>query len=126
MSFPARSYGELILPAGQYEAVRIVIGNGEGANWWCVLFPPLCFINVTTSLATTTLEDTAKTAVATRTPVADNGYAISENTVSYLEDNRVNAKDSESASDKDRRSQGTSQNNPQLRYRFLDWWNQLI
>ncbi len=35
----------LTLPAGRYEAVRIVIGDGKGANWWCVLFPPLCFVN---------------------------------------------------------------------------------
>ncbi|NLK51978.1 MAG: stage II sporulation protein R [Syntrophomonadaceae bacterium] len=46
--FPTRCYGELTLPAGRYEAVRVVIGQGEGANWWCVLFPPLCFINVAT------------------------------------------------------------------------------
>lgn len=38
---------DLTLPAGEYEAVRVVIGNGDGANWWCVLFPPLCFVNPT-------------------------------------------------------------------------------
>lgn len=36
----------LTLPAGEYEAVRVVIGRGTGANWWCVLFPPLCFVNL--------------------------------------------------------------------------------
>jgi len=36
---------ELALPAGDYEAVRVIIGSGRGANWWCVLFPPLCFVN---------------------------------------------------------------------------------
>ncbi len=50
-NFPVKSYGELTLPAGRYEAVRIVIGKGEGSNWWCVLFPPLCFVDITTSLA---------------------------------------------------------------------------
>ncbi|MCL6610785.1 MAG: stage II sporulation protein R [Peptococcaceae bacterium] len=35
---------DLTLPAGRYEAVRVVIGSGRGANWWCVLFPPLCFV----------------------------------------------------------------------------------
>lgn len=124
--FPARSYGELILPAGRYEAVRIVIGNGEGANWWCVLFPPLCFINVTTSLAVTIPEETTKTAVAARTPVADNGYVFSGNAESNPEDNRVTAGPGESFPDKDRLSQGTSQNAPQIRYRFLDWWNHFI
>lgn len=44
--FPTRYYGALSLPAGRYEAVRLVIGQGKGANWWCVLFPPLCFVDV--------------------------------------------------------------------------------
>lgn len=45
-SFPTKSYGNIVLPAGEYEAVKIKIGEAAGANWWCVLFPPLCFINV--------------------------------------------------------------------------------
>lgn len=43
--FPTRSYGDLVLPAGEYDALRIVLGAGEGKNWWCVLFPPLCFVD---------------------------------------------------------------------------------
>ena len=49
--FPIKSYGDLVLPAGKYEAVRILIGNGQGKNWWCVLFPPLCFIDITNAAA---------------------------------------------------------------------------
>lgn len=49
--FPVKSYGDLTLPAGNYEAVRVVIGQGQGANWWCVLFPPLCFVDVSRSFA---------------------------------------------------------------------------
>lgn len=45
--FPTKSYGDVTLPAGNYQALRVVIGKGEGANWWCVLFPPLCFVDVT-------------------------------------------------------------------------------
>ena len=45
--FPTKSYGDIALPAGNYEALRVVIGKGEGANWWCVIFPPLCFVDVT-------------------------------------------------------------------------------
>ncbi|MTI66919.1 MAG: stage II sporulation protein R [Firmicutes bacterium] len=44
--FPTKSYGSFTLPAGEYEAVRIVIGKGYGKNWWCVMFPPLCFIDI--------------------------------------------------------------------------------
>ncbi len=43
--FPTKSYEALTLPAGDYEAVKVVIGDGAGSNWWCVLFPPLCFVH---------------------------------------------------------------------------------
>ncbi|TDX48434.1 stage II sporulation protein R [Orenia marismortui] len=43
--FPTRTYGNITLPSGDYQAVNVVIGEGEGANWWCVLFPPLCFVD---------------------------------------------------------------------------------
>lgn len=42
MNFPVRQYRDLTLPAGEYNAVRIVLGSGSGHNWWCVLYPPLC------------------------------------------------------------------------------------
>ncbi len=44
-AFPTKRYGDVALPAGYYKALRIVLGKGEGANWWCVLFPPLCFVD---------------------------------------------------------------------------------
>lgn len=40
--FPDRRYGALVYPAGIYRAVQVILGEGRGANWWCVLFPPLC------------------------------------------------------------------------------------
>jgi len=49
--FPIKSYGNLVLPAGKYEAVRVLIGQAEGKNWWCVLFPPLCFVDITNATA---------------------------------------------------------------------------
>ena len=45
--FPTKVYGDVTLPAGNYEALRVVIGEGSGENWWCVLFPPLCFVDAT-------------------------------------------------------------------------------
>lgn len=41
-SYPTRYYDDFALPAGIYTSVRVIIGKGEGQNWWCVLFPPLC------------------------------------------------------------------------------------
>ncbi|HFE9684086.1 TPA: stage II sporulation protein R [Clostridium perfringens] len=46
-NFPVKEYGNIVLPQGEYEAYRILIGEGKGQNWWCVMFPPLCFIDVT-------------------------------------------------------------------------------
>lgn len=43
--FPTKIYGNKVYPAGEYEALRITLGKGEGQNWWCVLFPPLCFVD---------------------------------------------------------------------------------
>jgi stage II sporulation protein R len=44
--FPTKLYGSKVYPAGDYEALRITIGKGVGSNWWCVLFPPLCFVDM--------------------------------------------------------------------------------
>lgn len=48
--FPTKTYGDISLPAGEYEALRILIGNAEGKNWWCVMYPPLCFVDATAKL----------------------------------------------------------------------------
>lgn len=45
-NFPIKTYGNITLPQGNYEAFRIIIGEGKGRNWWCVMFPPLCFVDV--------------------------------------------------------------------------------
>lgn len=51
VDFPTKLYGEFLYPAGEYEAILITLGAGEGANWWCVLFPPLCFLDFSNSVA---------------------------------------------------------------------------
>lgn len=43
--FPARTYDNLTLESGYYDALIINLGSGEGNNWWCVVYPPLCFLN---------------------------------------------------------------------------------
>ncbi|MDE6433774.1 MAG: stage II sporulation protein R [Lachnospiraceae bacterium] len=48
--FPAKTYGDLTFPAGNYQALRIDIGEAQGQNWWCVMFPPLCFIDASTAV----------------------------------------------------------------------------
>ena len=43
VEFPEKTYGEYVFPAGTYEALEVVIGEGKGHNWWCVMYPNLCF-----------------------------------------------------------------------------------
>ena len=45
-NFPTKDYGDIVLHAGEYEALKIEIGKADGQNWWCVLFPPLCYADV--------------------------------------------------------------------------------
>ena len=44
--FPTRAYGEYVVESGYYDGITITLGKGEGDNWWCVMFPPLCYYNV--------------------------------------------------------------------------------
>ncbi len=74
-SFPTRDYDGFTLPAGEYLALRVVIGAGEGHNWWCVVFPPLC------AQTTTDVAQTAMSAGLTEEDVAlvteeDTGYVL--------------------------------------------------
>lgn len=52
VQFPTKLYGQFLYPAGEYEAILITIGEGKGANWWCVLYPPLCFLDFSNGEAT--------------------------------------------------------------------------
>lgn len=48
--FPTKTYGDISLPAGNYDALRVEIGEAKGQNWWCVMFPPLCFVDVSSGI----------------------------------------------------------------------------
>lgn len=74
--FPTKEYEGFSLPAGEYTALRIVLGEGAGANWWCVLFPPLC-----TGVASEQVAETAQAAGLTEDEIAliteqDGGYVF--------------------------------------------------
>lgn len=61
--FPEKTYGDKTYPAGEYDALRIVLGKGEGKNWWCVMFPPLCLMELTPEQQKTLQENKDKTKV---------------------------------------------------------------
>ena len=58
--FPMKSYGDVTFPPGEYEAFRIDIGAHDGKNWWCVLYPPLCFVDTSYGVLPDTSKDTLK------------------------------------------------------------------
>lgn len=49
-TFPEKSYGDVVFPEGSYTSYTLSIGSGEGHNWWCVLYPPLCFVDASTGI----------------------------------------------------------------------------
>ena len=48
--FPTKNYGDISLPAGMYDALKIELGSASGQNWWCVMFPPLCFVDISSGI----------------------------------------------------------------------------
>lgn len=59
-SFPTKTYGDISLPAGFYDALRVKIGKAEGQNWWCVMFPPLCFVDISSGIVPTESKENLK------------------------------------------------------------------
>ena len=68
--FPTKKYGDISFPAGNYDALRVEIGNASGQNWWCVMFPPLCFVDVTSGV----VPDDSKSMI--RDNLSDEEYSI--------------------------------------------------
>ena len=58
--FPTKTYGDISFPAGNYDALRVEIGEAVGQNWWCVMFPPLCFVDVTSGIVPNESKETIK------------------------------------------------------------------
>ena len=86
--FPTKEYDGFSLPAGQYRALRVTIGEGEGRNWWCVVFPPLCLGTVTEKSVETVAGETMSDGQVALITGQDGGYV--------------------------------------LKFRFIEWWNELM
>ncbi len=102
--FPEKTYGDLTFPAGYYTAYRILLGSGEGQNWWCVLYPPLCFIDVTHSIVPEESKEEIKSFLS------EEEYALL-----IAEDNNFALSDTDS----------NSQNTIEIRSRLFDWLTSL-
>lgn len=58
--FPSKKYGDITFPPGYYDALKIEIGEAKGQNWWCVMFPPLCFVDITSGIVPETSKEQIK------------------------------------------------------------------
>ena len=58
--FPTKYYGDISFPAGYYDALKVEIGKASGQNWWCVMFPPLCFVDMSTGIVPEESKETIK------------------------------------------------------------------
>lgn len=79
VDFPTKMYGNKVYPAGQYEALLITIGEGQGQNWWCVLFPPLCFVDAVSgeaSAASGPVQEAGAVTVSAGADTAANDNAV--------------------------------------------------
>lgn len=61
--FPTKTYGDVVLPCGNYDAARVTIGDGRGRNWWCVLYPQLCFTDATQGIVSEASKNLLKDAL---------------------------------------------------------------
>ncbi|NRS47681.1 stage II sporulation protein R [Brevibacillus sp. HB2.2] len=129
--FPTKLYGSYVYPAGNYRAVRVQIGEAKGQNWWCVLFPPLCFIDMSNGDAvkaepTPKPEESEPTAEAASEEVAV--LPLEENEVgNHSETNRVDAEqtkaeEEESAEvEKAEEAEKVTASAPEVEVRFYLW-----
>ncbi|MGQ8921781.1 stage II sporulation protein R [Bacillus halotolerans] len=105
ISFPTKLYGSMVYPAGEYEAILITLGNGEGANWWCVLFPPLCFLDFSNGEAVKEQEDQE---------------ASKKQTEKALEDLTAKAEKAKKEDEKEK------EDNTEVKFFIVEWFSDLF
>lgn len=118
--FPVKQYGDLVFPAGTYQALCVEIGKAEGRNWWCVLFPSLCFVNETTA----TVPDDSKDKLKKRLSSEEYNTLIKD---SEIASNSNPLPDTDSQPSSNAAPQSTpdisdSSSKPELHFGIIDWF----
>ena len=62
--FPTKTYGDISFPSGEYDALRIEIGSAKGKNWWCMLYPSLCFVDVSSGIVPDDSKETLQSSLS--------------------------------------------------------------
>ena len=84
--FPTKEYDSFALPAGQYRALKVVIGEGEGQNWWCVVFPPLCLASVSEEVTAAAAQGGLTEAQVALITGQDGGYVLKFKVMEWWEE----------------------------------------
>ncbi|MBG9810774.1 stage II sporulation protein R [Priestia endophytica] len=119
VSFPTKLYGNLLYPAGEYEAVLITLGEGEGANWWCVLFPPMCFLDFSNGQAIPEQEG-VKASESTSKPVKEE-VTQTEPSVNVEEEETKNTKPKKKESKIEEKEQ-----KPEVKFFVVEWFEKVV
>ncbi|MEG0308166.1 MAG: stage II sporulation protein R [Clostridium sp.] len=119
--FPIKTYGNITLPQGEYEAYRIIIGTGEGQNWWCVMFPPICFVDITKGdIAYEETEEEMKRVLE------DDEYNMVNNTVSNNGQGETAEKKVEDGKRSSNIIDNSEDTNIVVRFKIVDMWKKLF
>ncbi|MUT65103.1 stage II sporulation protein R [Paenibacillus sp. NEAU-GSW1] len=100
--FPAKMYGGDVYPAGEYEALLITLGEGKGQNWWCVLFPPLCFVDAATGEAAPADEAALASADAASDKTAKSAQSPDQTDAKLVKADKKQAESGSKAADADK------------------------
>lgn len=123
VQFPTKLYGQFLYPAGEYEAILITIGEGEGANWWCVLYPPLCFLDFSNGEATSEGFDEKDSKGDVKAEAED------ESTDAELDDeNNEDKKDKKKEDKKDEKKvyEGGEEEEVEVSFFLVEIWNRIF
>ena len=107
--FPTKVYGDLTFPCGTYDAFRIVIGDGGGKNWWCILYPSLCFVDVASGVVPEESKEELKT-------------ILDEDTYETL----LPAENDERRAEKTPGQADPESVRPRIRFRLAEWLAELL
>ncbi|MDP4084244.1 MAG: stage II sporulation protein R [Bacillota bacterium] len=131
VQFPTKLYGDFLYPAGEYEAILITLGTGKGANWWCVLFPPLCFLDFSNGVAVSKgFEDKNKDGVSSSDVQTDGKKVENQDTQVKLEQPAVKKQDQQKSEKPQKKAAPvyTTQDEQPMKVKFfvVELWEKLF
>ncbi|MGC5325673.1 stage II sporulation protein R [Brevibacillus sp. SYSU BS000544] len=124
--FPTKLYGSYVYPAGNYEAVRVRIGEAKGQNWWCVLFPPLCFIDMSNGDAVQMKEEQSELPVQLSDEKEETVESVDKQPEPVLDEERTQDEEMQAEDQNDTQMEADSQatasvEKPEIEVRFYLW-----